>query len=224
MSDTRTRRGTCKICKRSIAASGMGRHLQTHIPKVGRRTHYVIRVDDRGPFWMFLQVPATFTLKRIDAYLRNTWLECCGHLSMFIINGTIYDSDPDDEFVRNKSMNYKIHRLLREKMTFRHEYDFGTTTTLRLTVTAGIVPPLISSKKIVPVAVHDKVSFHCDICGREATKVCAYCGMDQEGLLCDTCAPKHSCALDGDEPFLKPVQSPRVGMCAYEYEPYGLHD
>lgn len=219
-----TKRGTCKVCHRNIASSRMGVHLKTHISNVGKRTHYLIRVGDRGAFWMFLQVPGNYTLEEIDTFLRDEWLECCGHLSIFEIDGTIYDVSPDDEYVRNKSMNYKIRDVLEEKMVFKHEYDFGTPTTLWLTVTAAGVPPLVSAKGITAIAVHDKVRFNCDICGGEATKVCCYCMYSNDGMLCDNCLRKHKCVSDDGEYVLKLVQSPRVGECAFDREPLTLHN
>ena len=39
-------------------------------------------------YWMFLEVDGRSKLKAIDNFLRDTWLECCGHLSSFTIKGT----------------------------------------------------------------------------------------------------------------------------------------
>ena len=226
-----TRRGTCKICRRSISASGMGVHLRTHIPKVGRRTHYVIRVDNRGPFWVFLQIPGDHTLEMIDAFLRDEWLECGNHIRIFDIEGVFYDSDPEDAYVESRSMDYEIRNILKDKMTFGYRFDLKYTTELRLTVTAGNVPPLIPAEGIVPLAVHDKVSFHCDICGKEAAKACMHCFYydddsydDNNSMFCSDCALKHPCIEDDKDAALNLVQSPRVGTCTYQREPRTLHD
>ena len=216
-----TGKGVCWVCGKSIAASRMGPHLKTHIPATGEHTHYVIGVSE-GPFWMFLQIPANYTLKKIDEFLRNEWLECCGHLSSFDIDGVVYDSDHAS--AGNKTMGYKLSSVLKQGMVFAHEYDFGTTTTLQLSVKAAPVPPLVRGKGIAVLAVHDKVRFNCDVCGGEATKVCGYCSMYEDGsLMCDGCSKKHSCVVEnGDEALLAVVQSPRVGMCAYEFGPTSL--
>jgi hypothetical protein len=42
-------------------------------------------------------VPVGATLAKLDAFLRETWLECCGHLSSFEIAGERYASNPMDE-------------------------------------------------------------------------------------------------------------------------------
>ena len=165
------------------------------------------------------------TLKMIDTFLRDGWLECCGHLSMFEIDGIKYDAYSDDMFVRNKSMNYKIRDVLEEKMVFRHEYDFGTTITLWLTVTTAGVPPLASTKGITALAVHDKVRFNCDVCGKSATKMRVYCVMYTDGsVLCDNCVRKHKCVSDDEEYLLDLVQSLRVSECGFDNEPLTLHD
>ena len=44
---------------------------------------------------MHLELPASEELDTLDAFLRFIWLECCGHLSAFRIDGTSYDSEPE---------------------------------------------------------------------------------------------------------------------------------
>ena len=41
-------------------------------------------------------MPKNATLRDIDEMLRETWLECCMHLSRFISGGTWYTSDGFD--------------------------------------------------------------------------------------------------------------------------------
>jgi hypothetical protein len=45
---------------------------------------------------MHLEMPASEELDTLDAFLRSIWLECCGHLSAFRIDGTSYDSEPEE--------------------------------------------------------------------------------------------------------------------------------
>ena len=174
---------------------------------------------------MFLQIPGTRTLKHLDGFLRDEWLECCGHLSQFIIGGLKYDSNPESaEYERVSSMNYKLQSVLQEKMIFDHEYDFGTTTYLKLKVSAANIPPVINKKGIVLLAVHDKVQFKCDVCGKEATRLCPYCPIHEDsGLLCDKCADEHMSEYGDDVYLLDVVQSPRMGECAYDRHST-LHD
>ena len=46
-----------------------------------------------------------------------------------------------------------------------------------------------------------------------ATNICCHCIYDGDGWLCDACLDKHEC---GEEMFLPVVNSPRVGVCAFE--------
>lgn len=215
-----TKRGTCKACGRNVASSAMWTHLKKHVVGTVSGPVYIIRVYGGPQFWMYLQVPGNHTLYKLDEFLRDTWLECCGHLSMFTINGVEYESTSDDsDFYRRKaSMKYPINKVLTEKTVFRHEYDYGTTTELRLEVKAAGVPPIINKKGIVPVALHDKVRFVCDVCGRDATGVCGFCTIfGENSLLCDDCMLDHPCQKE--EPIILPtVQSPRVGMCGFDLE------
>lgn len=171
---------------------------------------------------MYLQIKSANTLAHLDGFLRFAWVECCGHLSHFIINDTFYESYPSDiGFGKPKSMNYKISRVLEKDMSFSYEYDFGTTTTLDLKVIDVAVPPIVPSTsrsaQVKSLAIHDPVKFVCDNCGAEATKICSYCGLyDFGGLACDTCIKTHKCCVsDGEEIALPVVQSPRTGQCAY---------
>jgi hypothetical protein len=45
---------------------------------------------------MHLEIPASEPLETLDYFLRDTWLECCGHLSAFKIGDTEYSSEPED--------------------------------------------------------------------------------------------------------------------------------
>lgn len=197
-------------------------HLKKHIPKEGKGTHYIIRVSNGGPFWMHIQVPSKYTLEHIDEFLRNKWLDCCGHLSCFTICEVEYERIIDPTLKSDReSMNQKISEILDDGMSFTHEYDYGTTTKLILKVKAANVPPIsVSDKnKISVLSIHDPVRFICDTCGAVATKVCAYCGIDgEDSLLCTTCLKLHDCTSEDKDAAMNLVQSPRVGMCAYDFE------
>ncbi len=85
-------------------------------------------------YWIYIEVPANLMLIRLDTFLRNTWVECCGHLSAFSINGIRYMSETDEYFKEDKSMNYVLDKILISGQEFSYEYDFGSTTYIRLKV------------------------------------------------------------------------------------------
>lgn len=217
-------RGICKICGESVDAKQVSRHIKKHVPADGKGTYYIIRVSSSKHFWMFLQVNGAATLKHLDSFLKDAWLECCGHLSAFTINEKSYEIMPSDSWAEKKpeSMDHKISSVLEKGTSFSYEYDFGTTTALSLLVREANVPALTPSgprpKPVQLLAIHDPVRFVCDKCGSDATLVCSYCRLyDFGGLGCDACMKEHSCCVsDGIEIALPVVQSPRVGQCGYE--------
>lgn len=48
-----------------------------------------LRMQDAysGAFWFDAEVRGTATLTDVDSYLRAIWLECCGHMSRFSLEG-----------------------------------------------------------------------------------------------------------------------------------------
>ena len=224
---TRASTGTCNSCGRSVAKSGMTRHLKSCMetdrtaadsaaPK-GRRPrkvssfHLVVEGRYQPEYWVHLQVPAKLRLLDFDNFLRETWLECCGHLSAFTIGSTTYFSDPVEDF-DDQSMNVALGRILSQGRKFLYEYDFGSTTELAVRIISEgemIGPDIrLMARNNAPV-------FPCCQCGTPATEICSECVWDDQGLLCDECTGKHGC----DEGMLLPVvNSPRTGTCAYTGE------
>ena len=108
--------GQCLYCGKMFAKAGINRHLNTHLKdftKTGEAGKSflvkVITAKQCGatPYFLCLWVDGETSLKKIDIFLRDIWLECCGHLSAFnslSINGKkvdiehlIDDLDEEDE-------------------------------------------------------------------------------------------------------------------------------
>lgn len=223
----RISKGTCNLCGGTFAKNIITRHLQS-CPKrkdvsqaaPGRRStkldkSFHLRVEGRyaPEYWMHLQVPLGMKLDLLDDFLRDTWLECCGHLSAFRINGKSYTGTSMDGF-DDENMTVALGEILHPKLKFYHEYDFGTTTELTLSVLSEeeFKAP---AKGIKVLARNDPPAFTCGTCGKAATQICTECMWEGEGLglLCGKCVAKHACEA---EMFLPVVNSPRVGMCGYE--------
>lgn len=173
---------------------------------------------------MNIEIPAQATLRHLDQFLRDIWLECCGHLSVFNIEGQRYDVHPIED-LGSKTMAYPLEKVLSPGMVFEHEYDFGTTTDLTLKVVSERMGSTVSKKRrgddIQILARNNPPQILCVECNKKpATIVCAYCRYDTGGWLCKSCAKKHECS---DEALLPVVNSPRVGECGYtgpEYPAY----
>lgn len=223
--------GKCSFCGGTFSKSAMTNHLKACkqreitpvVPSHGRKAkhkdnrifHLVVEGSDLPEYWMHLGVPADVKLTDLDDFLRETWVECCGHLSDFKINNIRYDRDTVDDmwlFGRKpRSMNIRTGSILRPGMKFDYEYDFGTTTYLSLRV-ASEHEEDIKDKSIDILARNDPPLIACVKCGELATQVCRQCFYDGCGWFCDKCAEEHEC---GEDMLLPVVNSPRVGMCGY---------
>ncbi|MBT9144001.1 MAG: hypothetical protein DDT29_02415 [Dehalococcoidia bacterium] len=159
---------------------------------------------------MHLSVPVNATLEDLDGFLRDIWLECCGHLSAFTIEGTRHSISPIGEY-DERGMKVALSDVLASGIKFYHEYDFGTTTELTLRVVSEHEGE-DKSESIQLLARNDPPLIACDSCGKIATQVCTECIWSGKGWLCNECAREHGCS---EEMLLPVVNSPRVGMCGY---------
>ncbi len=223
-----TSKGVCTFCHRELSKSAMTRHLETceqrasteakagdrwNVQKI-RTFHLVVEGRDLPMYWMHLDVTASTTLATLDRFLRATWLECCGHLSAFEIGGVRYavSAGVDDDWdMGEKSMRVRLDKVLSPGQTCSYEYDYGTTTELKLKVISEREVEA-RGKAIQVLARNTPPVILCEECGKPATNICSQCIFDEKGWLCDDCAQEHEC---GEEMLLPVVNSPRVGMCAY---------
>src|SRR5689334_4686797 len=101
-------KGTCVYCEQVFSKSGMRAHLEacesrkTVIQALNKSagaksTQFFHLTIDSADYWMHVEIPADNTLRDLDQFLRDIWLECCGHLSQFIIGDTSYVGKPDEE-------------------------------------------------------------------------------------------------------------------------------
>ncbi len=187
--------------------------------KKGKIFHLVVEGRGQPEYWIHIAAPAQAKLTHLDGFLRNIWLECCGHLSAFNIGDVSYSSDASDadpfglDFgdEGDESMDVTLEKVLFPQTTFTYEYDFGTTTELTLKV-VSLYEGTVKGKEIQLLARNDPPAIMCDLCGKVAVQICTECVYDGEGWLCDACASKHEY---GEEMCLPVVNSPRVGMCGY---------
>jgi hypothetical protein len=218
--------GKCLLCQGTFSKQAMSRHLAKCLrdhekepavskgkPKQTRLFHIVVQGTYNPQYWLHLEMPAEATLSDLDAFLRDIWLECCGHLSEFEIEGHRYGVEPfDDPWAdeEEEGMDVALGEVLRPKMKFSYQYDFGSTTPLTLNVVSereGKKP----KKPVRLLARNDPPAVPCGVCGAPATQVTAE-GSGEDNWLCDKCAKGD----DVEEEYLLPVvNSPRVGVCGY---------
>ncbi|MDR0913329.1 MAG: hypothetical protein LBM96_12150, partial [Methanobrevibacter sp.] len=93
--------GICIFCGKTFTKGGINRHLKSHLKKketelVEGKSYLVkVEVDPYGgalPYFLSLWVDGDAKMGDIDSFLRDIWLECCGHMSAFS-NGKISMDD-----------------------------------------------------------------------------------------------------------------------------------
>ena len=150
------RKGKCYICNDIYSDSGLARHIKSCLIKTkDAKTNnsnisnatYLIKVQDKydSGYYLYLMVDGCVLLSELDQYLRDIWLECCGHLSSFKIDEINYERYPDPGWGDREGMDIEIEEVLDFGMFFSYMYDYGSTTELELKV-MGIYQPLFSKK------------------------------------------------------------------------------
>lgn len=208
MAEKITTKAKCLLCNAEFSKAGMTKHLKSCLSKQEKPEkktvkpffHIVIDGLERPQYWMHLKIAEDATLADLDKFLRDTWLECCGHLSAF--------NSSQGEL----GMTKKIKEVIKPGDELVHEYDFGDTTILRVKA-AAMYEGAVEEKTIQLLARNAPPEILCNECGKvSAVKVCSQCIWDGEGWLCKKCAKKHDC---GEDMLLPVVNSPRTGMCGY---------
>ncbi len=220
-------KGTCTFCHGEFSKASMTRHLESCEQRVAiqaearshqqaqktRAFHLVVEGYRLPMYWMHLEVSAGTTLATLDHFLRDTWLECCGHLSAFTIGGVRYSVDAAiyEWDMGSKNMQVPLDQVLHPGQTCSYEYDFGSTTELTLKVISEREVP--AKKKAIEILARNNLPLvSCDVCGKPATTTCTQCIYEDKGWLCDACAKDHEC---GEEMLWPMVNSPRAGVCGY---------
>jgi hypothetical protein len=219
--------GTCAFCGKRTTKAGMSRHLKNylaeHEPSRGKATRlFRMRIEDAySPiFWMDVEMRADSTLEELDDFLRGEWLECCGHLSAFSIDGDRYMvssyemgsfgsfGDPSE-----RSMHIDLGEILSKGSRFQHTYDFGTSTELKLRV-VDERQGRIGSERVRLLSQNEAPVWECEVCGEDASWICTFCMYERQNpFYCELHAEDHDC--DEPEMLLPVVNSPRMGMCGY---------
>lgn len=219
-------KGKCKYCGKEYTMSYMNKHLpyckarwEALAAETGKKRcgyfELAIYPKYNRDYWLFIEIRETATLKDLDTFLRDIWLECCGHLSAFDIDGVSYEVMPDEDFFWDepaKSMNYKLKSVLEKGMTIGYEYDFGSTTELMITV-VNYRNGYWKKDKLTILSRNNPHVFICDECGKNpAVAICTQCLWEGSGFLCEECSKTHEC---GEDMLLDVCNSPRMGVCGY---------
>ena len=214
--------GECFLCHAAVPKSQVTRHVKACLKKRAagpgkpvKLLQLAVEGRYRPEYWMQVEIPGAWTLDDLDSFLRETWLECCGHMSCFTIGGERYAYEPyEDSFSgrREQSMDVKLYKALAGEAKCTHEYDYGSTTELALRVVGAHEAPW-TGKAVRILARNAPPVFRCATCAAEATLLDASDGgLDPDRCYCRACAKK---ADEEGGMWLPIVNSPRVGVCGY---------
>lgn len=225
--------GKCHFCNGTFSREEMTQHLKSCEPRKAllrkladkpgsRKTgvyHLFVEGRYQTAYWMHLEIHSDAILHELDRFLRDIWLECCGHLSAFTIEKKSYLFQQFEKpfFVwgpqpEEYDMDIELEKVLRPRIKFYYEYDFGTPTELALRV-VSYYERRGRGKQIQLLARNDPPLIFCAVCGKKrAILICTQCQWSGKGWLCESCAPNHEC---DEEMFLPVVNSPRTGQCGY---------
>jgi len=239
--------GKCLFCNKTFTKAGISRHVATHLKEKSETeksgNSFLLKVEttkrwSSSPYFLSLWVDGEATMKTIDKFLRDIWLECCGHMSAFrnpkiqhkrgkVLSMTdVFDYLERRSSVKNKKMMEsstgevpmvrKAKDALYSGLVLEYDYDFGSTTKLDITVIGEY--QIKADKKVVLVSRNEPLQIVCAICKKvPATQICTICMYNEHAEFCERCAPKHAkkCADFEDYASMPVVNSPRMGVCGY---------
>jgi len=227
MKRTFSKMETCGICGEEVAVKQMLRHVkacrQTHPLKEGKRQQEIFTLRVTAPeypgYFLYLEIEGGQRLFLLDGFLRDIWLECCGHMSQFIIDGAYFWSSPAEELGEGlgdvEDMSAKLQVVLEKGQVFQYEYDFGSTTYLQLEVVDVRETMEKLPKGLSLVARNLPPEIVCKKCKAPATQV-LLCYDEHDGSYCDVCVEK--LPEENQDVMLPVVNSPRMGVCGYTGE------
>jgi len=172
--------------------------------------NFILRIASRDDleYWLYAELKKDAALYQLDNFIREEWVECCGHMSMFRIQGEEYYSRCDD-MTGGHSMRARIAGLMKTGDEFDYEYDFGSPTRLHLEVVGEARLPR-RHKKARLIAQNIRPRYACICCGKPAEYVFRPDGGPiAQSVYCSACVQ----AMENAHEMLPLLNSPRAGMC-----------
>ena len=214
MSTQKSSEVLCPLCAKEFTAQGMGRHLCTCLEK---NTSKVAKLNSKkkgflhlkistgisaDPYFLHIGMDQNASLRVLDAFLRDIWLECCGHLSAFFAGDTFGSEELD--------MDAKIGHVLVPKQSISYVYDFGSSTELLITARSQHQGRLETKSGIYLLVRNPDPQILCAVCHKNVAE-----HVDSEDIvfLCNECLE----VVEYEQELLLPVvNSPRCGICGYD--------
>lgn len=239
-------KGFCKYCAKEYTRTGMIRHLDSckkRKAKISEESNkrrdkqYMLSISGKydKDYWLIIETSGSNTLKKLDEFIREIWVECCNHLSGFTINGVFYENYSDGAgFLEapSRHMNYRLRDVVVAGDEFSYEYDFGSTTELTIKVNS-VREGEKTYNDIVILSRNNPPKIMCSQCGENEASF-----VEPEGYYTGKPFWCNKCMAEEDEPeevddfeedelvedrefylpeFYLPIcNSPRMGVCGYE--------
>jgi hypothetical protein len=166
--------------------------------------HFEVEAEE---MFIHLLVRGDAKMKSVDQFLKDIWLDCCGHMSAF----------GHKNFKVSKSQ--RVEDVMEPRIKIRHDYDFGSTTRVFL---KGLKHYRLNQKeKIILLSRNEPLKNMCKLCKKmAASDICIECMDDDYNylFLCEKCSEIHeeTCDAFRDYGRMPVVNSPRMGVCGYE--------
>ncbi len=210
----------CSYCQEDFTTLSMAKHLKS-CPKhlaarakaesgnsVSEALYYLRLYEPYGKdFWLEVEIRGSAKMKDLDFYLREIWLECCGHLSEFSAGGW---GSP------KIAMTKKVAEVFDRYAEIIHLYDFGSTSTTAIKLISQRDGKPLSKHPIELMARNLMPEIECRDCEEISKWLCVQCLYEYQvgGMVCQKHYKKHKSHDEYGEP-LKLVNSPRLGTCGY---------
>ena len=226
-------KGKCFFCDKKFSQRGITKHLQTHLNQEitnyknkKQGLSFLVKVQAQEMFLM-LWVDGKTTYDEVDQFLRQIWLECCGHMSSFTdpsqkrnsLQPSLQNIFSMDEmnYPGEIDMNTPIYKTYSKNKKLQYDYDFGTTTRLDFVLIDQIDIPAPSH--ILLLSRNEPLKIMCHKCGdKPAVEICTVHWGYDASFFCKKCAKAHEkeCEDFADYAAMSVVNSPRMGECGYE--------
>ena len=204
--------GKCCYCNETVAQNKMVKHLTSHLSSMEKEakntkanlTRYFHLKVDCGEMFLQILIKGKSSLDKLDDFLKDIWMECCGHMSAFRDNRI------------EISMSKKIEAVFIPKIKIRYDYDFGSTTSVNLTMASSY--DLDLKENIILLSRNEPLKIMCASCKKTpAIYLCSTCIYEEYAFFCEKCGKKHEKVCHDFEDYSKMdvVNSPRMGVCGY---------
>ena len=112
--------GRCYYCNKELTERTIKRHMKSckEMRKFIRdeisdkesrtRNQFIISIKDKydkNTYCVYISISSVLQLLHLDRFIRDVWVNCCDHLSCFIINKVIYNDNSNEMYEMSVRLN-----------------------------------------------------------------------------------------------------------------------